>query len=84
MIANRKNPIFAVRYLARSSRLKQVAISNIEISNRYRDELTSLGELVLTEVHIAQIDQTLQATGDVVQCALRVPAHQEERYAINQ
>jgi hypothetical protein len=34
-----------------------------------------LGKLVLTEVHVPQVDQALQATRYVVQGALRVPAH---------
>jgi hypothetical protein len=32
-----------------------------------------LGKLVLTEVHVPQVDQALQATRYVVQGALRVP-----------
>ncbi len=35
----------------------------------------NLGKLVLTEVHVPQVDQALQATRYVVQGALRVPAH---------
>ncbi len=68
-LSKSKWPTYAKEWPTHSSLQKESREKKYELHLHY------LGKLVLTEVHVPQVDQALQATRYVVQGALRVPAH---------